>query len=541
MAKRIISTNKLVETFSDQVQLFNAIGLQNKIRDFSIPDLEINFNNGGIEFLRGSGVINFKRASEATYIDTDGILKKSDIDEPRVEQNGLLLESDAFNYIQYSEDFSKNADKLNSSVTTLGTTVKAPDNLTIPFKLVESTADGFHGLRWNDTNCFSIKALSNSWNTYIDSHPKYKWMTFSVFVKAAERSEVCLRYISNAVTKQSIAFDLATGTIDVSKSSWNFDYGAYPDDYNQAHIERNNINSVARIQKIAKSGVFEASSESWYRISITFYTGPTANTIIPEIHLLMRSSSLDPDVNYQYPGNGSSGIYIWGAQFENSSYPTSYIYSNSNTTISHRMMDFCWISRASENVPYPWTGNTSYVVDFDVLSKYDQGGADYNGFRINDPTEARNYSYIQNRGSRSIFRLGNFEYQLSRVDWLGRITSYYDATPDYITTISSSELIPNVADDNRLIRLATVYSGNSFSSYVDGNKVFSDIDSSPRTIREPTIITLGCEATTFPNDRYGDNLVSVWNVGAHHVSLHGHIKSFRIFRRALSHEELTLC
>ena len=63
-------------------------------------------------------VVNFSRASNATYINKHGEFCIANIDEPRFEKQGLLIEGQRTNYITYSNDpASLNSDKHRSDVT----------------------------------------------------------------------------------------------------------------------------------------------------------------------------------------------------------------------------------------------------------------------------------------------------------------------------------------------------------------------------------------------------------------------------------------
>ena len=85
----------------------------------------------------------------------------------------------------------------------------------------------------------------------------------------------------------------------------------------------------------AASGVVTSLSNGWYRIALTFTTGT-------ETTLRLRVSARDSSAT---TGDGTSGIYLWGAQLEEGSTATDYIKSDVN-----------WTSRASSATYYDVNG-----------------------------------------------------------------------------------------------------------------------------------------------------------------------------------------
>ena len=530
MSKTILSSRKIVETFSDPVAAINQLNLHRKIRDFSVPDLEVNFNNGGIEFLRGSGVVNFKRDSEATYLDTDGIIKNVMPDEARVEQNGILLEGPSLNYVKYSETFGFNI-KTRCSISSSPTSVLAPNDVTPSYKFQDNAENNTHYITFNSNSNFPIQSLGTN-----SSYAAKKWLCFSIFVKAAERNEVYIEYLDSSNNSRSLAtFNLLEGTF--KQLTNNLDYNVvcpyFQNDGNIGglHIRKDDPASVIKMTKFGKSGIGETNDQAWWRVSLAFYTGMDNNQ--PVIRFGTVKNGV---VAYSGSSAGTEGVYIWGAQLEPLCFPSSYIYSAQTISPSMRQGDRLWISRGAENVPFPHHGSTTYIVDFDLLTQFVHGApANSNGWKIAAAAEAHNYPYLNALICRDLFDLNGFSYNLARVTSWSSLQVYYDSRSN---DILYDEVPTNINGDySNIQRMSVVYDDLTNYCYLNGALVSTDTDNSSTFVGVPTHIDLGSGwSDVLASDPYADNETKARNS----EFLFGHINSFRIFRRALTPYELVM-
>ena len=110
-------------------------------------------------------------------------------------------------------------------------------------------------------------------------------------------------------------------------------------------------------------GDIEAMGNGWYRCT-AYGSNPSAGTNIPTI-------GASPDgTQVVFTGDGISGIYIYGAQFESASYPTSYIptYGSSVT----RSLEF------ADGVTIDTTANHTMLYDFDGTTGRETSSALFN-------------------------------------------------------------------------------------------------------------------------------------------------------------------
>jgi hypothetical protein len=221
----------------------------------------------------GTGDFTFTRSGNATRVNSEGLIESVSTNVPRLNYPlidgvvqgcpSLLLEPERRNLIQYSEDFSQGYwTKTNSSVTS---GFISPDGTANAFKLVEDTGSG---------EKFTQAIISVS-NTTI--------YTASVFVKFAGREWI---RFTDAQSSNRIHFNTKTGV----------------------------FGSVTGTVISYKSTVL---GNGWYKLNLTTTSVATAYAI--------RISLAENDNDVSYTGNGTDGVYIYGAMLEQGSYPTSYI------------------------------------------------------------------------------------------------------------------------------------------------------------------------------------------------------------------------
>ena len=224
---------------------------------------------GSVLPLNGDGDFTFTRASSATRVNQSGLIEVVAANVPRLDYSdgtcpSLLLEPTATNIITYSEDFSNAYWVKNGSSVTSGFT--SPSGDLSAFKLVEDNTNAIHIL---DTQLVGSKSGS---------------YTYSFFAKKGENKFVVLWWVYNTPSK--IWFDLESGVIGSATGT------------------------VIQNSKIENYG------NGWFKCSVT-------RNEIGNVYCVIGTSNQDAVTSYQ--GNGTSGVYIYGAQLEENSYSTSYI------------------------------------------------------------------------------------------------------------------------------------------------------------------------------------------------------------------------
>ena len=246
------------------------------------PIYDINFiTNKSIP-----ATLTFSRTSSATYYNSAGTLTTAasgvarfDYDPSSLSYRGLLMEPSVTNYLSYSENLS-GTNWYNQQTTLTANATTAPDGTNTASKLAEASGAGAnqHDSGYTD------------W-----SSPTNTTLTSSLYLKAGSVNQVelfnntrtCV-WSSFVITLQGAGTMTTTGATNGLGTATN--YG---------------------IQYVGNG---------WYRAFITMPTTASNSCGYTFLNRIYKNGS-----SWYDAGTGGDYVYLWGAQMENSSVPTSYI------------------------------------------------------------------------------------------------------------------------------------------------------------------------------------------------------------------------
>jgi hypothetical protein len=229
--------------------------------------------------------ITFTRASSGTYFDASGVMQTATTDAARFDHNplireslGLLIEESRTNSLFRSGELNVSPWSLFGA-TSVASSIILPTGASGGYKLTEDSANSAHRITQNTPAASTVNT-----NPY----------TLSIFAKASERSSLRLQvYEGTSFVRSTYAsFNLSNGTASATTNS----AGAG-----------------------TSSAAIQAVGGGWYRCSLTTTLGGA------ETRISSQFSLESPYQTVTYAGDGTSGLYIWGAQLEAGSFPTSYI------------------------------------------------------------------------------------------------------------------------------------------------------------------------------------------------------------------------
>lgn len=230
-----------------------------------LPRLALDWTTG----IAQSGV-DVTRAGVATFVGSNGLIQSASADTQRIDYStgtaGLLVEESRTNLLTYSEDFS-DASWVKDFIGVTANSTTAPDGLVSADIAIPSATSSNH---------FMYKSVT----------PTAVPHTQTVYAKAAGYNWVLLASFSVTAGLKSAWFDVANGVVGT-----------------------------------VGAGVTAAITDAgngWYRCSITYTPAAVATTIqFNPCDVDNRSGS--------WVANGTSGVYLYGAQLESGAFPTSYI------------------------------------------------------------------------------------------------------------------------------------------------------------------------------------------------------------------------
>jgi hypothetical protein len=363
-------------------------------------------------------------------MDANGLIKTASADQARfdhryvngqVESLGLLVEEQRTNLLTYSEQFD-NAAWVKVASTVGINSITAPDGTLTADKLTEDNTDNIHRLGQRYTK-------SASEITY----------TLSIFVKKAER-----RYFEFGMSTENSFVD---AFFDMNTKSFLYsapvifgtfvlvDYGSvnYPND--------------------------------WVRVYVTATTDTL--TYVDSFFGVYAT-----DGSNTYQGDGTSGIYIWGAQLEEGYFPTSYI--PTTTATATRSIDYARITGTNFSSWYNQTEGT-ISCEFDFLGDNSVGG--YPGvYYVDDGTNANCIGIWKYDDKNDV----TSTYDTYAEAFVGGGTGefkQYNLPGDFVTSNIGVQITPNV-----FAKTAHAYKQNNIGFSANGSTASTDTSANIPTV-----------------------------------------------------------
>lgn len=239
-----------------------GLGLSHGSNIVPVPTQSFDFTGGVIP----SG-LTYSRASTATYRDDDGILQTAAINTPRFQDGGIFIERSGVNYSRALSVWSATRTTQTADADT------APDGTETAVSIVPTTLSGTHFI----AETLTVPATDEQF-------------TFSMFIKENG-------YYRGQLYVQTTASDIARFAFNLQDLTF--------ESFNTVGAPTNYTTKI------------EAYADGWYRISFSF------NMNIAGTSLTTRLYVYDNDGAFNFTGDGTSGLLVYGPQLEVGSDPDS--------------------------------------------------------------------------------------------------------------------------------------------------------------------------------------------------------------------------
>jgi hypothetical protein len=214
-----------------------------------------------------------------TFVGSDGFIQRATTNVPRFDHDplsrqslGLLSEVERTNLVTFSEEVNNTAWASISNVSITANALASPSNTLTADLLVENTATSEHGLSGPNISY-------TSGTTY----------TYSIFAKTFSGRGLRILLPEAAYGQNKVVwFNLAAGTI-------------------------------ASTLGTGVTATVTPYSNDWYRLSVSAAATVTFSTISAQLRLISTGTITN------YTGDGTSGLFLWGAQLEAASSASTYI------------------------------------------------------------------------------------------------------------------------------------------------------------------------------------------------------------------------
>ena len=246
----------------------------------ALPSLDLRFaeSKSLTDAASGQSLVTFTRASSGTYVGSDGLLKTA--------TTNLLLRSEEFD----NASWNKTGLLAFGSGSIIDVAV-APNGYITADKITENTSTSVHSVSQTYAGTISVTAY-----------------TFSFYAKNAGRTVLSVWFRgANSANRYEIGFNLATGATRGGALQGNFTSGS------------------ASITNVGND---------WYRCTVTATPAAGETSLIGVVYINENTSTNIS--NASYTGDGTSGIYLWGAQLEQSSTVGEYIPTTSTINSAPR-------------------------------------------------------------------------------------------------------------------------------------------------------------------------------------------------------------